>query len=185
MVSTGIVSLVLGGARSGKSRFAESQALVYHRKNPQADLMYVATAQALDDEMRARIERHQSDRGAVWQTREEPIELAPLLQNLDAPGRWILVDCLTLWLSNCLLHSDALWQQQKAALLAFLPHCSANICFVSNEVGQGVVPDNALARRFIDEAGWLHQALAEQCQRVHFVTAGLAQTIKDETGRTQ
>lgn len=188
MSSKGIHSLVLGGARSGKSRFAESQALAYQGQHPQSELMYVATAQALDDEMRTRINRHQTDRGAGWQTFEEPVELASALQKLDGSGghsheRWILVDCLTLWLTNCMLHSDELWQTQKAALLAALPELQANVCFVSNEVGQGVVPDNALARRFIDEAGWLHQALAAQCHRVHFVVAGIAQTIKDDTGQ--
>ncbi len=176
--------MVLGGARSGKSRFAESMALAFYQQNPQAELRYVATAQALDHEMQARIDRHQSDRAALWHTCEEPVELAKALQGLDGAGRWILVDCLTLWLSNCLLHSEELWQTQKAALLSALPNMKANICFVSNEVGQGVVPDNALARRFIDEAGWLHQALADQCQRVHFVTAGIAQTLKDETGQS-
>ncbi len=183
MDSQSIRTLVLGGARSGKSRFAETIARAWQEQAPNRSLIYVATAQALDDEMRTRIDRHQSDRGANWQTCEEPIELAAKLLQVDRTGQWILVDCLTLWLTNCLLHSEELWQTQRAELLATLPQLKANVCFVSNEVGQGVVPDNALARRFIDEAGWLHQALAERCHRVHFVVAGIAQTIKDDTGQ--
>lgn len=164
--------LILGGARSGKSRYAEQQAV--HGGLP---VTYVATATADDDEMARRIRRHRADRPAHWHTVEAPLRLAEALEIHAAAGHCLLVDCLTLWLSNCLARD--LWAQQRRALLDVLPGLPGTVRLVSNEVGQGVVPMGELSRRFVDEAGWLHQDLAPLCDRVTFVTAGIAQTLRD------
>ncbi|WP_250656379.1 bifunctional adenosylcobinamide kinase/adenosylcobinamide-phosphate guanylyltransferase [Alkalimarinus coralli] len=166
--------LILGGARSGKSRLAEQRA-----KATRQDVLYIATAQAFDREMDERIARHQGDRPAHWGTVEEPVYLARALQSHAAENRTILVDCLTLWLSNLLCMDDSvLFGKEKQSLLDCVFSLPGHVILVSNEVGQGVIPDNALARRFVDEAGWLHQALAAQCDQVTFVTAGIAQQLK-------
>ncbi len=166
--------LILGGARSGKTRLAEQRAAA-----TQYDVLYIATAQAYDDEMNERIARHIGDRPAHWNTLEEPLYLARALQANAKDGRVILVDCLTLWLSNLLCRDDAtFFELQKQSLLECYGLLPGQVILVSNEVGQGIVPDNALARRFIDEAGWLHQALAAQSDQVTFVTAGIAQRLK-------
>lgn len=166
--------LILGGARSGKSRLAEQRA-----SSAQQDVLYIATAQAYDEEMNERITRHQNDRPAQWQTLEEPLYLARVLRENAKEGQVILVDCLTLWLSNLLCTDDAsFFAAEKNALLECYRQLPGKLILVSNEVGQGVVPDNALARRFIDEAGWLHQSLAAQSDQVTFVTAGIAQQLK-------
>ena len=164
--------LVLGGARSGKSAYAEARADGF-----QGRLLYVATAEARDGEMGERIRLHRERRGARWQTREEPLQLLGLLQAEAAADRFILVDCLTLWLSN-LMFADADVMAEADRLAASLPQLPGQICFVSNEVGQGIVPDNALARQFRDHAGKLHQKIAAACDEVVFVTAGLPQTLK-------
>ena len=166
------VTLVLGGARSGKSRHAE--ALV--ESQPGA-CVYLATAQAGDDEMAARIADHRARRGLRWATVEEPLDLAGALARHCGPDRAVLVDCLTLWLAN-LLGADRDVAAECKRLLAALPGLAGPAVFVSNEVGQGVVPDNALARAFVDHAGRLHQDLAAAAQRVVFMTAGLPQEIK-------
>lgn len=166
--------LILGGARSGKSRLAEQRAADIGK-----EVLYIATAQAYDDEMNARISRHKDDRPAHWVTLEEPLYLARELQRHARKDNVILVDCLTLWLSNLLCMDDEpFFEQQKCSLLDCYCSLPGHVILVSNEVGQGVVPDNALARRFIDEAGWLHQAMAAQSDQVTFVTAGLAQQLK-------
>lgn len=166
--------LILGGARSGKSRLAEQRAGTIA-----GEVIYIATAQAFDSEMSARIERHQNDRPDHWRTVEEPLYLAEAIQQHAGSDRIILVDCLTLWLSNLLcLDDESVFVQQKQQLLSCVDTVSGRLIMVSNEVGQGVVPDNALARRFIDEAGWLHQALAAQCEQVTFVIAGIPQQLK-------
>lgn len=166
--------LILGGARSGKSRLAEQRAGAIGQ-----DVLYIATAQAYDDEMNERIARHQNDRPAHWSTLEEPLYLARALKDNAKEGRVILVDCLTLWLSNLLCMDDSsFFETQKESLLECYRLLPGQVILVSNEVGQGIVPDNALARRFIDEAGWLHQALAAQSDQVTFVTAGIAQQLK-------
>ncbi len=166
--------LILGGARSGKSRLAEQKA-----SDTGLDVVYIATAQAFDSEMNERISRHQSDRPSHWQTVEEPVYLAQCIMDNAKDSRVILVDCLTLWLSNLLcLDNESVFEAEKQALLNVLSSVPGQLIMVSNEVGQGIVPDNRLARRFIDEAGWLHQALAEQCEQVIFVTAGIAQRLK-------
>ncbi len=166
------VTLVLGGARSGKSRHAE--ALV--ESQPGA-CVYLATAQAGDGEMAARIAAHRARRVVRWTTVEEPLDLAATLGRACAPDRAVLVDCLTLWLSN-LLGAERDLVTECERLLAALPGLAGPVVLVSNEVGQGVVPDNALARAFVDHAGRLHQDLAAIAQRVIFMTAGLPRELK-------
>ncbi|PPU66966.1 bifunctional adenosylcobinamide kinase/adenosylcobinamide-phosphate guanylyltransferase [Xanthomonas pisi] len=168
--------LILGGARSGKSALAERLAA-----DAAGQVHYVATAQAFDDEMHQRIAHHRSQRPPHWHCVEEPLALAATLQALAAPDRCVLVDCLTLWLSNLLGHPDAgALARERDALLATLPQLPGQIVLVSNEVGQGIVPLGELTRRFVDEAGRLHQALALQCERVVFVVAGLPMVLKGE-----
>ena len=168
--------LILGGARSGKSSHAEWQAMQSGKQ-----VVYIATATAGDEEMAERIVRHQQDRPAEWQLVETPITLAETLRAYDHPDRCLLVDCLTLWLTNCLFNRDldTDWAAQKAALLSVLDSVQGHVIFVSNEVGQGIVPMGEMSRRFVDESGWLHQALAKQVDRVTFVTAGIPQVLKD------
>lgn len=164
--------LILGGARSGKSRFAEQRA---HESG--LAVVYVATAAAGDAEMAARIAEHRRRRPARWRTVEAPRLLAQTLRGNAAPDRLLLVDCLTLWLSN-VLEDEEDFRRERNDLLETLPGLPGEIVLVSNEVGQGIVPDNALARRFRDEAGWLHQAVGEVCERITFVMAGLPVTLK-------
>lgn len=166
------VSLVLGGARSGKSRHAE--ALV--ESQPGACL-YLATAEPGDAEMAERIRLHRERRGQRWQTLEEPLDLAGALGGAARPDGAVLVDCLTLWLSN-LLGAGRDAAQESARLLAALPGLAGPVVFVSNEVGLGVHPANALARSFVDHAGRLHQDLAGAAQLVVFMAAGLPLVLK-------
>jgi adenosylcobinamide kinase/adenosylcobinamide-phosphate guanylyltransferase len=166
------LTLVLGGARSGKSRHAEQLALASGLAP-----VYVATAQALDGEMARRIAAHRERRGAAWQTIEEPLDLVGMLRRACAPERIVLVDCLTLWLTN-LMVAERDVEAESAQLLRALPGRSGPLVLVSNEVGQGITPDNAMARRFIDHAGWLHQGIAEQADAVVFMTAGLPHRLK-------
>ncbi len=165
-------TLVLGGARSGKSAHAE--ALV--ESQPGACL-YLATATAGDTEMQERIRLHKARRGPRWATVEEPFALASTLSRLAGPGKAVLVDCLTLWLSN-LMAADRDVDYEIAALTAALPALDGPAVLVSNEVGLGIVPDNALARRFRDHAGRLHQAVAAVVPTVTFVAAGLPLHLK-------
>jgi adenosylcobinamide kinase/adenosylcobinamide-phosphate guanylyltransferase len=164
--------LVLGGARSGKSRYAESR--VRAIAGPRAQILYVATAQANDGEMAARIAHHRERRGAGWRTLEAPLALAPLLARETAPA---LVDCLTLWLTNLML-ADRDIAAETARLCEVLGNRRAPVVLVSNEVGLGIVPDNKLAREFRDHAGRLHQALGEIATDVVFVAAGLPLALK-------
>lgn len=171
-VSSGKITLVLGGARSGKSSYAQRLA-----EDDTGELIYIATAQAFDDEMTQRIARHQSDRGPRWHTVECPVDLADAIAAHQGAEKTILVDCLTLWLSNLMLGDHDI----AAAVLRLtgaLQTLTGAVILVSNEVGQGIVPDNALARRFRDEAGWLNQMLARAADDVWFVTAGLSQRFK-------
>ena len=164
------VSFVLGGARSGKSRHAQS--LIEQHPPP---WVYVATAQALDDEMHARIAEHRAQRGPHWRTMEAPLELARALG--EAGNAPVLVDCLTLWLTNLILAERDIAevvQQLEAALQAR----AAPTALVANEVGLGIVPDNALARRFRDEAGRLNQRIAARADQVLFMVAGMALQVK-------
>ena len=161
--------LVLGGARSGKSRYAES--LAKGRK------FYVATAQASDEEMQQRIEIHQKQRGQGWQTFEVPLDLLGTLQTIDGKGRFILIDCLTIWLSNLMLGElDVRAEVEK--LCDGLKKVKARVVLVSNEVGLGIVPANVLARAFRDEQGFTNQRIAEIADEVVFIAAGLPLVLK-------
>ncbi len=162
--------LVLGGARSGKSRFAENWVAAHGRS-----LSYIATAQALDEEMATRIDRHRADRGDTWHTVEAPMDLAGAIADAGAHADAILVDCLTLWLSNWVLADR---QPPVSELLKAIAECPCPIALVTNEVGLGIVPDNALARRFSDEAGRLNQAVAAAVEQVVMVVAGLPLKVK-------
>ena len=166
------VTLILGGARSGKSRYGE--ALVERRPGP---CIYLATAEAGDAEMAARIAAHRARRGDRWTTVEVPLDLTVALALAAGPDRAVLVDCLTLWLSN-LMGAGRDLGRACADLIAALPGLSGPVIFVSNEVGQGVVPDNALARAFVDRAGRLHQDLGAVVDHVVFMTAGLPADLK-------
>ena len=165
---------VLGGARSGKSAFAQRRAL-----ESGLQVIYLATAEAGDAEMAERIARHRAERPAEWGLVEEPLDLAGALRRHAAPNHCLLVDCLTLWLCNLLIAGEERLHVETAALLTVLPELPGQVLLVSNEVGQGIVPDNPLARQFRDEAGRLHQAVASRCDRVVFVVAGLPLTLKD------
>jgi adenosylcobinamide kinase/adenosylcobinamide-phosphate guanylyltransferase len=166
--------LVLGGARSGKSRFAEGLA-----RDTGFDRFYLATGRAWDEEMRARIETHKADRANDgWTTYEEPVDLVDALKALDQPGRVILVDCLTLWVTNLMMEEGRDVDAEGAALAASLTDIKATVIFVSNEVGLGIVPENKMARAFRDHAGRLHQAIAAEAADVYFVAAGLPLKMK-------
>jgi adenosylcobinamide kinase / adenosylcobinamide-phosphate guanylyltransferase len=166
------LTLVLGGARSGKSRHAERLAL----ESGLAPI-YLATAQALDDEMAQRIAAHRARRGPAWRTVEEPLDLVGVLQRECASGRIVLVDCLTLWLSN-LMGAGCDVAAESTRLLEALSGLAGPVLLVSNEVGQGVVPDNVMARKFVDHAGFLHQGIAERADAVVLIAAGLPHRLK-------
>lgn len=165
------LSLVIGGARSGKSTLAER--LVRQTGRPRR---YIATAEAWDDEMRARIAQHQADRGRDWITAEAPLDLCTALE-AASPDEVVLIDCATLWLTNHLLAEHDL-DAEAASLLAALAACPAPVVMVSNEVGWSIVPENALARRFRDAQGRLNQRLAAQAGLVVAVLAGLPLALK-------
>ncbi|WXL27824.1 bifunctional adenosylcobinamide kinase/adenosylcobinamide-phosphate guanylyltransferase [Ectopseudomonas mendocina] len=166
--------LILGGARSGKSSLAER--LAYESG---LDVTYFATAQALDAEMSARITHHQARRPDHWALVEEPLSLADALLAQASESKCLLVDCLTLWLSNLLmLEDESRLRVECDALLRLIPELPGEVILVSNETGLGVVPLGELSRRYVDEAGWLHQALAQQCERVVFCVAGLPMVLK-------
>ncbi len=163
--------LIIGGARSGKSLIAETRALALG-----TPAIYIATAQAWDDEMRARIAQHQARRGTEWVTIAEPVELASALTASDGKGPR-LVDCLTLWLTNLML-TEADWQAAGQALIATLAQQQSPVILVTNEVGGGIVPDNALARAFRDAAGTLNQWVAAAADEVILAVAGLPLKVK-------
>ncbi|MGY3697326.1 adenosylcobinamide kinase/adenosylcobinamide-phosphate guanylyltransferase [Bradyrhizobium sp. USDA 3240] len=165
------VILITGGARSGKSRRAELRALSFP-----AQPVYVATAEALDAEMDERIARHRARRGGDWIEREVPLDLIEVLAETDGGGAR-LVDCLTLWLSN-LLHAERDWSREVARLADALPRQRSPVIMVTNEVGLGIVPDNALARTFRDAAGLMNQSIAGAADEVEFVFAGLPMKLK-------
>ncbi|MFL6621696.1 MAG: bifunctional adenosylcobinamide kinase/adenosylcobinamide-phosphate guanylyltransferase [Sulfurifustis sp.] len=166
-------TLVLGGVRSGKSRYAETLA-----RQAARPVTYIATATAQDDEMRRRIEAHRMHRPPEWTVVEEPLALADALTRHAHDGRFLIVDCLTLWLTNLLLQDNARFDRERAALFAVLPELRGDVVFVSNETGLGIVPLGDLSRRFNDEAGQLHQDLAQCCERVVLMVAGLPLTLK-------
>ena len=167
-----ITLLVLGGARSGKSRYAQSRAEALPGRR-----LFVATAQPFDDEMATRIARHRDDRGPDWQTVEAPLDLPQALADHAAADAVILVDCLTLWTSNLMLAERDI-PAATAALIAVIAQADCPVILVSNEVGLGVVPDNALARRFRDAVGRVPQRLAAEVREVVFMVAGLPMTVK-------
>jgi adenosylcobinamide kinase / adenosylcobinamide-phosphate guanylyltransferase len=165
------VVLITGGARSGKSRRAEARA-----RSCLGQPVHIATAEALDAEMEERIARHRARRGHDWIEHETPLDLVQALVETDGGGAR-LVDCLTLWLSN-LLHAGRDWSNEAALLAAALRRQQSPVILVTNEVGLGIVPDNALARTFRDAAGLLNQAIAEVADEVEFVVAGLPMKVK-------
>lgn len=165
------LTLVLGGAASGKSAFAEALFL----QSPKAPV-YVATAQVFDDEMAAKVSRHRDQRGNDWTTIEEPLDLPGILEKMTK-DQAILIDCATLWLTNVILggHDIAAYSTQ---LCDALRNCPAPVVVVSNEVGQGIVPDNALSRKFRNAQGTLNQLIATEAELVIAVTAGLPLVLK-------
>jgi len=163
--------LVLGGARSGKSRYAESLA-----EQSGLPVMYVATAQARDQEMRERIEQHQADRPDHWHTREIGTELGDLIRAERRPHQCIMVDCLTLWMMS-LLEADNI-ESAVDDVLDALNSTEGPIVMVSNEITMGVVPMGELSRRYVDELGRLHQRIAAQCENVTLMVAGIPHPIK-------
>ncbi len=169
-------TLILGGAKSGKSSLALEMANRFDGRR-----VFVATAQAGDSEMQERIRRHQAERGPQWTTLEEPLDLRTTLQNADSEDAVLVVDCLTLWLSNLLtvaqLPVDEVSRRGRD-LAALLPGLQGRVILVANEVGLGIVPENALARLYRDQAGALNQELAKVCGRVVFVAAGLPLVLK-------
>lgn len=167
------LSLILGGASSGKSAFAET--LVMAASQPR---IYIATAQTFDDEMRQKVQKHLVQRGPDWRTIEAPLDTADVLIGLPAEAV-VLLDCATMWLSNQMLAETDLATEQ-AKLLDTLNACPAHVVVVSNEVGLDVVPENALARRFRDAQGALNQALAKQADLAVLVVAGLPMVLKGE-----
>jgi adenosylcobinamide kinase/adenosylcobinamide-phosphate guanylyltransferase len=171
-------SLILGGARSGKSAYAEKIAT-------ESDLTvtYIATAQVYDREFGERVAHHKSRRPKHWKTIEVPHQLAATLQAEASPNHCLIVDCLTLWLAQCIClectpPEGVDWQAERAALLTALPSLPGRIIFVSNEVGMGIVPLGEINRQFQDEAGRLNQAVAALCNEVFFVAAGLPLKLK-------
>lgn len=172
MASSGKITFVLGGARSGKSSYAEK---LVEASGLQP--VYLATGRAFDKEMESRIAAHRDLRGSQWQTEEEPLELVSSLEKYTGNDRFVLVDCLTLWVTNLMMAerdiADAI-----DALVKVLPKLSGPVVFVSNEVGLGIVPENRMAREFRDHAGFLHQAVASAADEVYFMAAALPLKMK-------
>lgn len=175
--------LILGGARSGKSAYAEQLASALEQP-----VSYIATAQVYDDEFAQRVAHHQARRPAYWQLVEAPFNLAQTLVKYDAPDTCMIVDCLTLWLAQCICpdcappagvtRTEALWQQEREALLNTLPTLKSHVLLVSNEVGMGIVPLGEINRQFQDEQGRLNQAVAKLANKVSFIAAGLPIHLK-------
>ncbi|GHD56858.1 adenosylcobinamide kinase/adenosylcobinamide phosphate guanyltransferase [Thalassobaculum fulvum] len=170
----GRLALIVGGARSGKSRRAEALALDWG-----GEPVYLATAEPFDDEMRERVAQHRADRqGRGWVTVEEPLDLPAALAREATAGRTVLVECLTTWVGNLMVH-DRPVEPEIARLLAGLDQgLAADLVLVANEVGLGIVPENRMARAFRDHAGRLHQELAARAGRVELVVAGIPMTVK-------
>ena len=180
----GKIIFIIGGARSGKSSFALKEASTIPGKKA-----YIATAEALDSEMKVRIERHKKDRGNNWDTYEEPLKIAEIFREIKDKYNVIVIDCLTLWLSNLVSrNSDIIYEIEKFInALRITPayrtgrHYALRIYIVSNEVGMGIVPDNEMAREFRDVTGVLNQKIAEIADEVYVVTAGIPVKIKSST----
>ncbi|MEQ9489713.1 MAG: bifunctional adenosylcobinamide kinase/adenosylcobinamide-phosphate guanylyltransferase [Alphaproteobacteria bacterium] len=172
------ITLVLGGARSGKTRHGLMLAEGHREAGRQT--VYIATAEARDDEMRARIDHHKKERDSNWKTVDAPFDLAAAIAGNSAPNTCLLVDCLTLWATNLLLaEKDA--ESETSTLVDALKSAKGPVILVTNEVGLGIVPENALARRFRDMAGRLNQDIAAIADRVIFIAAGLPLVLKGET----
>lgn len=177
-----MIQLILGGARSGKSSYAELQATKIEN-----NACYIATATAGDEEMSSRIKHHRESRPSHWRLIEEPYKLAKSIELENNKEQVILIDCMTLWLSNwiCKIQQQPSqredWLQEKENLLATLSSSNAEIIMVSNEVGSGIIPMGELTREFVDQAGWLNQSLAKIADRVVLVTAGLPLTLKENS----
>lgn len=168
------ICFITGGARSGKSSFAEKRA-----NKVSGNRAYIATAQALDAEMAAKIEKHKRDRGGIWDTFEEPLAVAELLKKLNNKYDVVLLDCLTLWLSNVMARSkDDDIHSRSDELVGAVAGFDGVCIVVSNEVGLGIVPDNPLARKFRDCAGMLNQKMAQAADEVYFTAAGIPVRIK-------
>jgi adenosyl cobinamide kinase/adenosyl cobinamide phosphate guanylyltransferase len=172
------LTLIIGGARSGKSTYAQQLADAY-----QTDVLFVATAEPRDDEMAERIAKHQAERPAHWHTLEEPRTVAQALTNVSHPPPVIVLDCVTLWVTNLLLTEGLTWEQATEELDALLAwyrqHAGKlHLIIVSNEVGLGVVPDNDLTRTFREWLGWFNQRLAAEADSVYLMVAGLAVELK-------
>lgn len=169
-----MIYLVLGGARSGKSGFAEKLA------SEQSDnITYVATATAGDNEMRERIKHHQRSRPQDWLLIEEPFNLSKVVNENDFADKTLIIECMTLWLSNWLCTNDSQgWDDERKAFIKALSNTKANIVIVSNEVGSGVIPLGELSRDFVDRAGWLNQTLANLADKAILVVAGCAINLK-------
>lgn len=179
--------LIVGGQRSGKSRHAEKLAQAYLREHPGRQVAVVATALAFDDEMAARITRHRQDRPAGFATIEAPLALTEALRANAHPERLLLVDCLTLWLTNWLMPMDGKpdldgWNRERECLLDALSQMVSPVLFVSNEVGWGVSPMSSEARFYVDELGRLNQAVAARCAKLTLMVAGQPWTRSVEAG---
>lgn len=167
-------TLILGGVRSGKSRLAEQLAI-----QTGLPVTYIATATAADQEMHQRIATHRQHRPGDWILIEEPVQLGRVIAENNQSTRCLIIDCLTLWLTNLLLaDQDGGLEQQTDALLSALPNVAGEIIFVANETNMGVIPMGELSRRYCDEAGILHQRVAQACDRVILTVAGLPQLLK-------
>ena len=173
------IHFVLGGARSGKSRIAENLAFDRFKAmtSDDAQLLYIATAQAFDDEMQARIDLHQQRRGDGWKLIEAPINLAETVKLYNSPHTVMLIDCLSVWVTNLLI-GDHNIKAESEKLCHSLENSQATIYCVASETGLGIVPDNALSRQFRDESGLLNQHVAALADHVYFVTAGLISKLK-------
>jgi len=172
------VIFILGGARSGKSRYAQKIAKAFKGKK-----LFVATAQALDEEMAGRIENHKKQRGGMWETREEPIEIVQVVSEMQSNYGVILIDCLTLWVSNLLMAFEDDRERVEnciKGLIDRLTNIKTTVILVSNEVGSGIVPENRLARSFRDLAGLLNQGVAQVADRVVLMVAGIPVVVKGE-----
>lgn len=176
------VIFILGGARSGKSTYAEAQALNDYQTTPDSHLHYIASAVAFDQEMQHRIAHHQQRRSGLWQLHEAPYHLSQTLRQFTETDV-VLVDCLTVWLNNLIFQlgdnvSDEQLIAEVSQLASILEASPARIYLVSNEVGMGVIPMGAVTRLFVDHAGWMNQAIAKIAQQVILVTAGLPLKLK-------
>lgn len=167
-----MIHFIIGGARSGKSSYAENLA-----GNSGAEVIYIATAQAYDDEMQGRIQQHKKRRPSEWLTFEEPLEISNVINNESHINTCLLIDCMTLWMSNLLCENKDI-SHYKQQLIDALRKVEGDIILVSNETGMGVIPMGELTRRFCDESGWLHQEIAALADQVVLMVAGIPVVIK-------